>query len=331
MAYIELAGSRVSGIVLRYLAGGRIYPATLDLPEAYTVLETRMTKDTVSVQFADNLRHDFTYEELKRNSNATDQTSAAYPFKKQVPRVRANCVAKVVDYADSDGIYDCLKTAGFCIATGAPGIFTAAKKISGAKLVPESDIPPSPRNRGLRSSEHVNQKYSPHLRIVQGPFSGSIVNGLRVYNAIRTLEQQVRAAESVVYSGSRIQNESSSILEYVPVQEVHSCKDPQYCSSGPRIKPVVDDNRIRVSRILPDPGIPNFHEYIGYYSNFIRSCYMQSVKIDLLPGQVLIYSDHECLTSYTGGNRVLEVKKTGMFHGPGVWFAMSAALAAIFI
>lgn len=348
MAYIELAGSRVSSIFLRYLADKRIYPALFDVPKSYDVVNTHRLPDGFNVTFADKKSHDFTDKELKQHSNFTDNTSPVYPFKHKVPRIREECVEPIVDYDDKESVKKALKKVGFCVAVMSEpeiNVSQIAGSFSSVTVVPGSNDPP-PSRYGLRSSGHVNQKFSPDIRIVQGPFSGQIVNGIRVYSKIRALERQERAAESVVYSGSRIQNESSGILEYTPVQLVHSCENPQYCSSGPRyepvvsgsgsriqnesstileyipvqevhsngyedfsIKPTVSDDRIHMSGKLPNPSLHNFHEYVGYYSNFLRTCYTQAVKIELAPGEVLIYSDRECLTSYTGGNRVIEVKR----------------------
>lgn len=99
MAYIELAGSRVSSIVLRYLADARIYPARFDVPKSYAVAKTRRVPGGFNVTFADKKSHDFTDKELKQHSNLTDNTSPVYPFKGQVPRIREECVEPVVDYS----------------------------------------------------------------------------------------------------------------------------------------------------------------------------------------------------------------------------------------
>lgn len=307
MAYITLPNAiRVSSVILRYLAKGRFYPDVAETFETESIIEI---PGGISVKFADGLFHEFTYAELRTHSNYTDNTSVEYPF---VGKVTPNTfVADIVDYSDDMGLLENINNVGFCIASGSPDISEIAKELEQVHRVStvfnSTDILPAD-HLALRSSG-TSRWDGVDLRIVQGPFSGNIVNGLRTYSEIRVLEMREQKASA----NPRVLKETSGILAQIPVQEVQF-------GNFPRRVPVLYNNRFRINGALPDARLTNFHEYICYYSNFLKTCQRLSVPIYLMHGETLVYDNAECLTTYTGGSRVLEVNGSTDVQGEFVDF-----------
>lgn len=316
MAYFTLPDKaiRVSSVILRYLAKGRFYPDVAETAETETesIIEI---PGGVSVKFADGLFHEFTYAELRTHSNYTDNTSVEYPFVGRVTPtpIRERSVADIVDYSDDMGLLENINNVGFCIASGSPDISEIAKELEQVHRVStvlnSTDILPAD-HLALRSSG-TSRWDGVDLRIVQGPFSGNIVNGLRTYSEIRVLE--MREQKTSVNVNPRVLKETSGILAQIPVQEVQF-------GNFPRRVPVLYNNRFRINGTLPDARLTNFHEYICYYSNFLKTCQRLSVPISLMHGETLVYDNAECLTTYTGGSRVLEINGSTDVQGEFVDF-----------
>lgn len=310
MSYITLPGKeaiRVSSVFLRYLAKGK------ETTENQCVISVLKIKGGISVQW-DDMFHDFTYAELRKHSNYTDHTSTVYPFTGRVTRSQKDLFVRVVHYDDADGIIGGLRQNGFCFMNSLPSeenILRDFKQVVSSVRVTAAETDPA--NDTLHTS-FASDKRSPDLRVIQGPFNLRIVNAMHVYSAIRTMERRER--EASLHSRDpnsetplpRVVTESSCILEHAPIQDVHPAQDTP---EVPITKvPILKNGKFRVSGVLPDPRIPNFHEYVGYYNNFVRTCYDMSIPACGDVSEGLIYDNNLCLTSSTSGARVIEVGPT---------------------
>ena len=274
MSYLEFANKtiRVSSVVLRYLSNRKKVSRLRDMYNVGHVIEK---SDSVLVTFADGRIAEFQYNVLEKYSNSADNTSCEYPFEERVPQKD-----------DKNPVGSYVTTDVFSV------IYGLIQDGHRMQVIPESEGMPEDHDRLRMSCDNV-----PDYQIIQGPFNGRIVNGIEVYDKIRALEELAKkkahrqdidtVPNNMLTTHARILHESSRILESPPV-------------------PIITSDGLRWSGELPDTSLPNFHEYVGYCNNFINTCYDLSVQVNLLPGDALVYNSKTCLTSYTGGSRVIK-------------------------